>query len=139
LSSSYRITGPGIRKLYPNIGGTRVIYIDNSGDGFIYNPVNDHIVKIPNFPSNYLLIESKLIILDAVVKVMWDSADWGVFVAAEINCSKVYTYVYQPNLITGGTAVQIAVSKFTTKYTPVLVHNGILTVQVSNLIVLYLF
>jgi hypothetical protein len=35
------------------------------------------------------------------MRVMWDGADWGVFVAAENHCSKLYTYVYQPNTTTG--------------------------------------
>ena len=30
--------------------GTRLIFIDQKSDGYVYNPVNDHIVDIPHFP-----------------------------------------------------------------------------------------
>jgi WD repeat-containing protein 19 len=41
--------GVGTRKLFPNSSGTRCIFIDNNNDGFLYSPVNDHLLKVPNF------------------------------------------------------------------------------------------
>jgi hypothetical protein len=68
------------------------------------------------------------------VKILWDTADWGVLVACEADCQRLYTYVYQPNTITGPIANQISTSKLekTGKYVPVLVHNGIVTAQAEH-------
>jgi hypothetical protein len=49
----------GIKKIFPNIAGTRVAFLDNNNNGFIYNPVNDHVLKIPKFPGLvYMLFET---------------------------------------------------------------------------------
>ena len=29
----------GVRKLYPDPSGTRLIFVDDKSDGFVYNPV----------------------------------------------------------------------------------------------------
>ncbi len=41
----------GVRKLYADPSGARLIFIDDKSDGFVYNPVNDNIVEIPTFSS----------------------------------------------------------------------------------------
>ncbi len=33
----------GVRKLYPDPTGTRLIFVDDKSDGFVYNPVSDEI------------------------------------------------------------------------------------------------
>ena len=35
-------------QVFADGAGTRVIFIDDKADGFVYNPVNDHCVDIPN-------------------------------------------------------------------------------------------
>ena len=31
----------GIKKLFPDPSGTRLIFVDDKSDGFVYNPVSD--------------------------------------------------------------------------------------------------
>lgn len=30
----------GIRRIFPDLGGTRLVFIDDKSDGFVYNPVS---------------------------------------------------------------------------------------------------
>ena len=35
----------GVRRVFPDSAGTRVIVIDDKGDGFVYNPVSmEHVI-----------------------------------------------------------------------------------------------
>jgi len=69
----------GIRKCYPNHEGTRVALIDNSGNAWLYNPVNDDCIPIADFPNT-------------ADRILWDSSDSTVFVACDqLN---LYTFVY---------------------------------------------
>lgn len=38
-----------IVKVFPNPSGTRCICIDNTGNGYLYNPIDDSMIFIPNF------------------------------------------------------------------------------------------
>lgn len=40
----------GIKKLFAEPYGMSVAFIDESNDGYIYNPVNSTMVKIPDLP-----------------------------------------------------------------------------------------
>eukprot|EP00442_Polarella_glacialis_P052045 CAMPEP_0115153154 /NCGR_PEP_ID=MMETSP0227-20121206/66564_1 /TAXON_ID=89957 /ORGANISM="Polarella glacialis, Strain CCMP 1383" /LENGTH=1373 /DNA_ID=CAMNT_0002563853 /DNA_START=51 /DNA_END=4172 /DNA_ORIENTATION=- len=80
----------GIRKCFPNHEGTRVCLIDNSGAAWLYNPVNDDCIAIPNFPMT-------------AEKVLWDTSDSTVFVACDqLN---LYTFVYS-QVEVGGSGVR---------------------------------
>ncbi|WAQ97925.1 WDR19-like protein [Mya arenaria] len=39
----------GIKKLFPDVSGTRLVFMDDKKDGYVYNPVNDQLVEIPDF------------------------------------------------------------------------------------------
>lgn len=38
----------GIKAIFPQQKGVKVIFMDEAGEGFVYNPVNDQVVSIPN-------------------------------------------------------------------------------------------
>lgn len=38
----------GIKKIWPEPFGMSIAFMDDNSEGFIYNPVNSNIVKIPN-------------------------------------------------------------------------------------------
>ncbi|PRP88379.1 WD repeat-containing protein 19-like [Planoprotostelium fungivorum] len=111
--------GVPIKKLYANGNGTRVIFLDSAGEGFLFSPVQDLVIRIPEWSPN-------------VTRVMWDAADWGSFVAAENNCQRLYTYVYLPSVMDNVPVLQIGNHKQTTKYTPIMVYNGSVVVLAEN-------
>ena len=53
----------GISKLYSDGPGTRLVFVDEKSDGFLYYPVMDKLLEVPNFlPST-----------DGVLWEMWPS------------------------------------------------------------------
>lgn len=49
----------GFQSIFCDPPATRVIVVDIKNNGFIYNPINDSITEIPNFPANYKYILTK--------------------------------------------------------------------------------
>lgn len=48
--SEHRSQNP-IVKVFPNQKGTKCVCIDNTGNGYLFSPVNDTMQFIPNFSS----------------------------------------------------------------------------------------
>lgn len=107
------------RKLYPDTTGTRLVFIDEKSDGFIYSPVNDSCLEILRFPP-------------AVKGVLWDELllDKGVFCAYDEE--KVFIYSYSKETV-GGTTCEMALSsKLTFGYTPLMLYDGDLSCQTRS-------
>ena len=81
----FRFESP-ITSVYPNFSGTRVIAVDVTGSGFLYSPVNDVCLSIPNFSSKCR-------------KVIFDKTDHNFFVTVELE--KVLGYLYCPVTLFG--------------------------------------
>lgn len=45
--SSQNLIQTGVTKLFPNELGTRLVFTDDTGAAFLYNPVNDFVMPIP--------------------------------------------------------------------------------------------
>jgi len=85
-ASAYKHRSGAIRRIFPDIHGTRVIFIDESGSGFLYNPLDSQVTEIPEFNK-----ESRL--------VLWDGLDSCIFAVADPQ--ELSTYVYSPLTING--------------------------------------
>lgn len=132
LSGSEHRHEVAIKKVFPNTPGTRVIFIDVNNEGFLYNPVTAHVIKIPEFSST-------------TTTVLWDSADWGVFIAVDTN--EFSTYVYSPLTINGPQISKLGPleihqhgdmsmvpqpTRIPAGNSLVLAHDGFLTCQLTN-------
>eukprot|EP00755_Sulcionema_specki_P023223 Sspe_Gene.78375::Locus_49029_Transcript_1_1_Confidence_1.000_Length_4205::g.78375::m.78375/K19671/WDR19, IFT144; WD repeat-containing protein 19 len=126
LISEYRHT-IGIRTLTPSPAGTRTAFIDDANEGYIFNPVDETVVKIDRFGVN-------------TDKLMWDVEDWGVLVGCD---AKVFTtYIYQPNTRWGAKCEPVTKTTDTSKvivttdrpagFTPVVVVKGNMTCQMPG-------
>ncbi|XP_069781014.1 WD repeat-containing protein 19 isoform X4 [Narcine bancroftii] len=109
----------GIRKVFPDPTGTRMAFIDDKCDGFIYCPVNDSAYEIPNFPTT-------------VRNILWDhfTMDKGVFIAHDDD--KVYTYVFHKGTIQGSKVILAGSTKLPFSHKPLLLYNGELTCQMQS-------
>ena len=38
--------------MYPDPTGTRVLFIDDKADGYIYSPVGDQLIEVSHFPAS---------------------------------------------------------------------------------------
>uniref|UniRef100_A0A3Q3ED44 WD repeat-containing protein 19 n=1 Tax=Labrus bergylta TaxID=56723 RepID=A0A3Q3ED44_9LABR len=119
--SSYSHT-VGVRKVFPDLNGTRLVFIDERNGGFLLSPTNatNTCFELPNFSPT-------------ITGVLWDNwhADRGVFVAYDEE--KVYTYALHKTTIYGEPRVVLVGSTpllFSQK--PLLLHNGELTCQTAS-------
>ena len=59
-----------IVKVFPNQSGTKCVCIDNTGNGYLFDPVEDSILFIPNFSGT-------------THSVLWDIDDQNLFVTVD--------------------------------------------------------
>ncbi|ELT93993.1 hypothetical protein CAPTEDRAFT_173399 [Capitella teleta] len=132
----------GIRRIFPNQSGTRLIFIDDKSDGFVYNPVNDNIVEIPEFSPT-------------TKGILWENwqADRGIFVTHDDESIKTYAYCWEsvngtaaypapsgislrfpPQMTSGGRSIVqlVGVTKLPYGQVPLMLHNGEVTLQTSS-------
>ncbi|KAI1887644.1 hypothetical protein AGOR_G00192430 [Albula goreensis] len=109
----------GIRKLCPDPNGTRLVFIDDKNDGFLYCPVNDSVYEIPN-------------LAPTVKGILWENwpMDKGVFIAYDDD--KVYTYVFHKDTIQGSKIILAGGTKLPFSHKPLLLYNGELTCQTQS-------
>ncbi|XP_014378025.1 WD repeat-containing protein 19 isoform X1 [Alligator sinensis] len=116
--NEYRHT-VSVRKIFPDPNGTRLVFIDDKGDGFVYCPVNDGVYEIPNFAPT-------------IKGVLWENwpTDKGVFAAYDDD--KVYTYVFHKDSIQGSKVILAGGTKVPFSHKPLLLYNGELTCQTQS-------
>ncbi|XP_072170705.1 WD repeat-containing protein 19-like [Diadema setosum] len=109
----------GIRRLFSDPSGTRLVFIDDKSDGFVYNPVNDQTLEIPNFSPT-------------IKNVLWENGFnyKGVFVAYDEE--KVYTYLYSRETVNGPAVILVGTTKLPFAQQPLMLHNGELMCQTQS-------
>ncbi|XP_019491540.1 PREDICTED: WD repeat-containing protein 19 [Hipposideros armiger] len=108
-----------VKKIFPDPNGTRVVFIDEKSDGFVYCPVNGATYEIPDFSPN-------------IKGVLWENwpMDKGVFVAYDDD--KVYTYVFHKGTIQGSNVILAGGTKIPFSHKPLLLYDGELTCQTQS-------
>ncbi len=122
----------GIVDIVLNPNATRIIVIDKNHNGFIYNPIDSHILPIPTFSPT-------------VKTALWDPIDWGAFIT--VDDKEICAYIYSPatlygpqisklgNLVVrpnGDMAVEPEPTPLPAGFNPILVYNGVVTCQNSD-------
>ncbi|KXZ49298.1 hypothetical protein GPECTOR_22g892 [Gonium pectorale] len=115
--NEYRHDEGGITRLFPQSTGARLVFEDDKGGLHLFNPVNDHVVPIPNFNGRADV-------------VMWDTADTNVMVIAD--GSALHTYIYMPVSLTGPQVLFIAKQPLGATHTPLTACNGVVGCRLKN-------
>uniref|UniRef100_A0A671THC5 WD repeat-containing protein 19 n=1 Tax=Sparus aurata TaxID=8175 RepID=A0A671THC5_SPAAU len=108
-----------VRKVFPDLNGTRLVFIDDKNGGFLLSTATDSCSELPNFSPT-------------ITGVLWDNwhADRGVFVAYDDD--KVYTYALHKTTIYGPRVVLVGSTPLLFSQKPLLLHNGDLTCQTAS-------
>ncbi|OWK07046.1 WDR19 [Cervus elaphus hippelaphus] len=108
-----------VKKIFPDPNGTRLVFIDEKSDGYVYCPVNDATYEIPDFSPT-------------IKGVLWENwpMDKGVFIAYDDD--KVYTYVFHKDTIQGSKVILAGSTKVPFSHKPLLLYNGELTCQTQS-------
>ncbi|KAM8842536.1 WD repeat-containing protein 19 [Synchiropus picturatus] len=111
----------GVRKIFPDLNGTRLVFIDDKNSCFLLSPssASDSCFELPNFSPT-------------ITGVLWDNwhADRGVFVAYDDD--KVYTYVLHKTTIYGPQVLLVGSTPLLFSQKPLLLYNGVLTCQTAS-------
>ncbi|NXF19699.1 WDR19 protein, partial [Rhodinocichla rosea] len=108
-----------VKKVFPDPNGTRMAFIDDKSDGFVYCPVNDRVHEIPDFSPT-------------IKGILWENwpMDKGVFVAFDDD--KAYTYVFHKDTIQGSKIILAGGTEVPYSHKPLLLYNGELTCQTPS-------
>uniref|UniRef100_A0A3Q1K7R2 Uncharacterized protein n=1 Tax=Anabas testudineus TaxID=64144 RepID=A0A3Q1K7R2_ANATE len=108
-----------VRKVFSDLNGTRLVFIDDKNCGFLLSPATDSCFELPNFSPT-------------ITGVLWDNwhADRGVFVAYDDD--KVYTYALHKTTIYGPRVVLVGSTTLPFSHIPLLLYNGELTCQTTS-------
>lgn len=109
----------GIRKIFPDPSGTRIVFIDEKSDGYVLNPVMDTVVNIPDFSPT-------------VQGILWEHwpMDKGAFIA--FDQEKISTYVHCRESIKGSKVVHVGLTRLPYGQVPILLYNGEVTLQTQS-------
>ena len=77
--SEHRSQNP-ITKVFPNKKGTKCVCVDNTGNGYLFSPVDDSMLFIPNFAAG-------------TDNILWDQEDPNIFVTVDKEKMQAYLYV----------------------------------------------
>ncbi|NXM77221.1 WDR19 protein, partial [Serilophus lunatus] len=108
-----------VRKIFPDPNGTKMAFIDDNSNGFVYCPVNDKVYEIPDFSPT-------------IKGILWENwpMDKGVLVAFDDD--KVYTYVFHKDAIQGSKVILAGGTEVPYSHKPLLLYNGELTCQTQS-------
>ncbi|KAL9647005.1 hypothetical protein ABK040_013859 [Willaertia magna] len=113
----------GITSIFPNIIGTRLVFIDESRAAYLYSPVDDTLVGIEDFPTS-------------VDKVLWDNSDQNVFTVCDSK--RFTTYVYCNPTRWGPKVKPIKLDDLAVRtprpegFSPIFFNNGKVCCQMKN-------
>eukprot|EP00041_Stephanoeca_diplocostata_P037132 m.1387941 g.1387941 ORF g.1387941 m.1387941 type:complete len:1371 (-) comp24985_c0_seq2:183-4295(-) len=111
----------GIRKIFADPSGTRLIFIDEKGDVLLLNPITEAVVEVSNASSN-------------TQGVLWDFFSAGTdsmcFVVHDENI--LQTFVYQPDYYTGARVELVGSTARASGTLPLMLYNGNLTVLMPS-------
>eukprot|EP00118_Oscarella_pearsei_P011922 m.83949 g.83949 ORF g.83949 m.83949 type:complete len:1349 (+) comp36373_c0_seq7:62-4108(+) len=109
----------GIRSLFPDSTGTRLIFIDDKSDGIIYNPVNDATLEIGNFPPS-------------IQGILWENWPHDRTVFCAYDAEKLYTYSHHRRTVNGPQCQLVGTTKVPFGYKPLMLYNGDVTCQTAS-------
>ena len=109
----------GIKALWSNPLGTRLIVQDLDNSGFVYSPVNSTLLPLPDF-----LADTR--------EVLWDIRDVGVFVV--VGETRMDTYKYMASSLREEQFCKLVVSSETpaTRINPIVLINGEMHFQTTS-------
>lgn len=110
----------GIKQIAPDNNGTRLLFLDDKGDGYIYNPVNDALLEIPFLPVS-------------VKGFVWESGPSDQPLFAVYDDENIHVYLYSPNHIRGPQCGKVNTTRLPPSHIPlVLTGSSVICISQSG-------
>ncbi len=103
----------GIKKIFPEPFGMSIAFIDDASEGFIYNPVNSNVVKIPNMPAT-------------TQGLVWEAFEPEKWILIAYNGENVTTFVYSKYTVEGPSCMTAGSMRQPYSSLPLLLFRGVL-------------
>ncbi|XP_076676074.1 intraflagellar transport protein Oseg6 isoform X2 [Andrena cerasifolii] len=109
----------GIKEIYLDANGTQLCFIDNKSDAYVYNPVQETVLPIPDCP-------------DCIEGVIWDENILERNIFALYNKSIIIAYIVVKYFIEGAKIIKINTTKLPSETLPLLMYSGELTLSSTS-------
>ncbi|XP_045115021.1 WD repeat-containing protein 19-like isoform X2 [Portunus trituberculatus] len=118
MVGDYRHTAE-ITSIYAEPSGRRIVLVDSKGEGYLYNPVNDDLLEVPQFPGS-------------CHGCLWENSPSDRHMFTLFDEKQLYTYIYHQEHIKGHHLELIGMTKFPSSQVPLLLYNGEVTLQTAS-------
>nr|XP_012136574.1 PREDICTED: WD repeat-containing protein 19 isoform X4 [Megachile rotundata] len=108
-----------IKEIYLDANGTQLCFIDNKLDVYVYNPMQETILQIPDCP-------------DCIQGIIWDQNILERNIFAAYNKNIVSMYIFVKYFIEGTKIIKINTTKLPSETLPLLMYSGELTLSSSG-------
>lgn len=78
----------GIKELYLDANGTQLCFIDNKSDVYVFDPINEAAIAVPDYPDN-------------IDGILWDQNIFERAIFAVYNKSVIVTYIFVKYFVEG--------------------------------------
>lgn len=78
----------GIKQIYIDVNGTQLCFVDEKCEAYIYDPISENILKIPDCP-------------DSIEGIIWDQNMFERGIFAVYNQNFIFTYIYVKYYVEG--------------------------------------
>ncbi|KAK2581953.1 hypothetical protein KPH14_002396 [Odynerus spinipes] len=109
----------GIKNIYLDANGTQLCFIDNKMDVYVYDPVNENIIQVPDCP-------------DSVEGIIWDQNILERSIFAVYNKNVIVTYIFIKYFIEGKKVLKINSTKLPSETLPMLMYSGEVTLSTPS-------
>eukprot|EP01137_Pigoraptor_chileana_P005155 Opistho-2@47869 len=104
----------GIKDVFPDVGGSRLIFFDEKNDGFLFTPVNDALIEIPHFSAK-------------ARGALWDNHTRSRNCFVVYDDEKIQTYIACLSLRGAPEIRHVGSTKLPFGHAPLMMHNGAVT------------
>ncbi|XP_046624059.1 WD repeat-containing protein 19 isoform X1 [Neodiprion virginianus] len=109
----------GIKQIYLDANGTQLSFVDEKYDAYVYDPINENIIQIPECP-------------DSIEGIIWDQNIFERGVFAVYNQSIIVTYIFVKYHIEGSKVVKVSQTKLPVETLPMLMYSGEVTLSTAG-------
>ncbi|KAK0167381.1 hypothetical protein PV327_004788 [Microctonus hyperodae] len=109
----------GIKEIYLDTNGTLMCFIDSKNDVFIYDPINENVIQVPDY-------------LDVVDGIIWDQSIYEKSLFGIYNKSVIVAYIFIKYHIEGSKIVKVGTTKLPSETIPALLYGGEITLGMAG-------
>lgn len=127
----------GVKKLFPEIYGMSLVFIDDKSEAFVYNPISSILVKIAGFPSTIHGVVWENFEPEKVGRLIWSitlttglilhklfSCFQSIFIA--FNGENIHTYVFSKYSVNGPSCFLVGTMRQPYSSLPLILSKGLL-------------